>query len=177
MWQLWFLEKVVLFNVRRMDAGDGIAAVNKPYKLINTSVFFCRCVDLDFMYWKLIFPAPRWHLFQHKGLPWWTKPLWWKNTFSLWLLLQMSIHVRDFFLIENYSSSVVCFTSVLDLFRQLISEAVKSVNFTLKFVWVLIFEEAKWWETLSWAEVSELCVCAIVWWLFERTVCLVIGQW
>lgn len=36
--------------VRRMDAGDGIAAVNKPYKLINTSVFFCRCVDLDFMY-------------------------------------------------------------------------------------------------------------------------------
>lgn len=34
--------------VGRMDVGDGIAAVNNPYKLTKTSVFFCSCVDLDF---------------------------------------------------------------------------------------------------------------------------------
>lgn len=82
---------------------------------------FCRCVGLDFMCWKLVLPPPRWHLFQHKGLQWWTKPLWWKNTFSLWLLLQMSIHVRYFFSVERYNSSVVCFRNIAVLFRQLVN--------------------------------------------------------
>lgn len=149
--------------VRKIDVGDGIAAVNRPCKLTNTSVFFCRCVDLDFMYWKLIFPPPRWHLFQHKGLRWWTKPPWWKSTFSLWLLLQMSIHVRDFFpywKLQVFSSLFHKFCRLVRVVDKWDSEGC-GIHFE---VWVVIFEEAKWWQTLAWAKVSELsvCVCSCV---------------
>lgn len=35
----------------------------------------------------------RWRLLQPRGPPWSTKPLWWRNTFSLWQLSRMWIHV------------------------------------------------------------------------------------
>lgn len=133
-----------------------IAALNHLCELTNT-FFFGRCVGLDFVYWRLILLPPRWHLFQHKGRRWWTKPLWWKNTFSLWLLWRMSIHVRHFFSTESYSSSRTCFTNIVILFRQLINVCWIQFKFRLSFNFLKKQNDEKYLHEPKWARC--VCVC------------------
>lgn len=108
-------------------------------------------------------PPPRWHLFQHKGLQWWTKPLWWKNTFSLWLLSQMSIHVR--FLLY---CKLQFFGSLFHKHHSIVYTLHKSVLNSVCFIKTLIFEEAKWWAIFAWVKERVSCVYG---WVYEGGVC------